>query len=113
MTRHKSELINTLVNRGFINQCTDLESLDKLATNDAPIAAYIGFDATADSLHVGSLIPIMLLRWLQRTGHKPIVLVGGSTTRIGDPSFRDESRKLLDTKSINRNILWIKIVFGK
>src|SRR5690606_19490134 len=76
-------------------------------------SAYIGFDATADSLHVGSLVQIMMLRWLQKTGHRPIVLMGGGTTRIGDPSFRDESRPLLDDAQIARNIAGIQRVFSR
>ena len=81
--------------RGFIHQCTDAEALDA-ALRAEPVAAYIGFDCTADSLHVGSLVQIMILRLLQKHGHKPIVLMGGGTTRIGDPSGKDESRQLLD-----------------
>ncbi len=113
MTHPRSEFLRTLVERGFVHQCTDTAALDDLATGTAPITAYIGFDATADSLHVGNLISIMLLRWLQRTGHKPIVLMGGGTTKIGDPSFRDESRKLRSVGDIERNINGIKGVFGK
>ena len=113
MTHHRSEFLRTLVDRGFVHQCTDASALDELANETAPITAYIGFDATADSLHVGNLISIMLLRWLQRTGHKPIVLMGGGTTKIGDPSLRDESRKLLSVDDIERNINGIKGVFGK
>ena len=113
MTRHRSEFLNAIVDRGFVHQCTDMEALDALAADSAPITAYIGFDATADSLHVGNLIAIMLLRWLQRTGHKPIVLMGGGTTKIGDPSFRDETRRLLDVQDIERNIAGIKGVFEK
>jgi len=113
MTHPRSEFLRTLVDRGFVHQCTDTAALDDLASGAAPITAYIGFDATADSLHVGNLISIMLLRWLQRTGHKPIVLMGGGTTKIGDPSFRDESRKLRSVGDIERNINGIKGVFGK
>ena len=113
MTHHRSEFLRTLVDRGFVHQCTDASALDELANETAPITAYIGFDATADSLHVGNLISIMLLRWLQRTGHKPIILMGGGTTKIGDPSLRDESRKLLSVDDIERNINGIKGVFGK
>ena len=113
MAHPRSEFLSTLVDRGFVYQCTDAAALDDLADDAAPITAYIGFDATADSLHVGNLIPIMLLRWLQRTGHKPIVLMGGGTTKIGDPSFRDESRRLLNDDNIERNIAGIKRVFGK
>jgi len=113
MPHPRSEFLRTLVNRGFVHQCTDTAALDDLAKDAAPITAYIGFDATADSLHVGNLISIMLLRWLQRTGHKPIVLMGGGTTKIGDPSLRDESRKLLSVGDIEHNISGIKSVFGK
>src|SRR5262245_46606074 len=90
-TEFKSDFLREIAARGFIHQCTDGPALDELARKK-PIAAYIGFDATADSLHVGSLVSIMLLRRMQQAGHKPIVLMGGGTTKIGDPSFRDESR---------------------
>ena len=113
MTRHRSEFLKSIVDRGFVHQCTDTETLDTLAAESAPVTAYIGFDATADSLHVGNLISIMLLRWLQQTGHKPIVLMGGGTTKIGDPSFRDETRRLLDADDIEHNIAGIKGVFQK
>ena len=93
----KSGFLRTLAERGYIHQCTDAEALDRAAAAGT-VAAYIGFDATADSLHVGSLVQIMLLRRLQQTGHKPVVLLGGGTTRIGDPSGRDASRQLLDDK---------------
>ncbi len=112
MTAFQSQFVRDVAERGFLHQCTDLEALDDAAAN-GPIAAYIGFDATADSLHVGSLVPIMLLRLLQRTGHKPIVLMGGGTTKIGDPSFRDETRKLLGNEEIARNIAGIRKVFGQ
>ncbi len=96
--------------RGFVHQCTDLEAL-AAAMREAPVAAYIGFDCTADSLHVGSLVSIMLLRLLQRHGHKPVVLLGGGTTRIGDPSGRDESRQLLDDATIAANMQGIARAF--
>ncbi len=96
--------------RGFLQDCTDLEGLDLLLRKQT-VPAYIGFDATADSLHVGSLIQIMMLRWLQRTGHRPIVLMGGGTTKIGDPSGKDETRKLLSHGDIDRNILGIRKIF--
>jgi tyrosyl-tRNA synthetase len=112
MTQLRSDFLRTLEARGFIHQGTDLEGLDALASK-GPISAYIGFDATADSLHVGSLVQIMMLRWLQKTGHRPIVLMGGGTTRIGDPSFRDESRPLLDDAQIARNIAGIQRVFSR
>jgi tyrosyl-tRNA synthetase len=112
MNAPRSPFLREAIDRGFMHQCTDLDGLDGEA-GKGPIAAYIGFDATADSLHVGSLVSIMLLRLLQRTGHKPIVLMGGGTTRIGDPSFRDESRKLLDDEEIARNIAGIRKVFAQ
>ena len=98
----KSELLRTLDERGFIHQCTDAAALDELAARET-ITAYIGFDCTATSLHVGNLVSITLLRILQRTGHRPIALVGGGTTKIGDPSFRDESRPLLTDAQIEGN----------
>ncbi|HYG91780.1 MAG TPA: tyrosine--tRNA ligase [Azospirillum sp.] len=112
MTTLKSDFLRTLQERGFIHQCTDMEGLDAKAAA-GPITAYIGFDCTADSLHVGSLLPIMMLRWLQRTGHKPIVLMGGGTTKVGDPSGKDESRQLLTDEQIRRNMDGIKQVFAK
>jgi tyrosyl-tRNA synthetase len=96
---HRSELVRQLVERGFLHQATDLEGLDALAARE-PLTAYIGFDCTADSLHVGNLVGIMLLRLVQRTGHRPIALVGGGTTKIGDPSGKDESRQLLDETTL-------------
>jgi tyrosyl-tRNA synthetase len=110
MSAPRSPFLRDAVARGFLHQCTDLEGLDAEAAK-GPIAAYIGFDATADSLHVGSLVSIMLLRLLQRSGHKPIVLMGGGTSKIGDPSFRDETRKLLGDEEIARNIAGIRKVF--
>jgi len=112
MTAPKSDFLAAMIARGFLHQCSDLEALDAEATKGI-VTAYIGFDATADSLHVGSLVQIMTLRWLQKTGHKPIVLMGGGTSKIGDPSFRDESRRLLDDEQIGRNIEGIKQVFSK
>jgi tyrosyl-tRNA synthetase len=108
---YKSEFLKTLDERGFIHQGTDLAGLDALCAKEK-VTAYIGFDATADSLHVGSLIQIMKLRWLQKTGHQPIVLMGGGTTRVGDPSFRDEARKLMDDAAIAKNIDGIKKCFA-
>jgi tyrosyl-tRNA synthetase len=110
MTERRSLLLRTLVERGFLHQCTDLEALDKLA-DAGPVTAYIGFDATADSLHVGSLLQIMLLRRFQQAGHRPIVLLGGGTTRVGDPSGKDEGRKLLSDDDIARNIAGIRRIF--
>ena len=108
----KSEFLQELLSRGFLQDCTDMQGLDeKLLEGCMP--AYIGFDATADSLHIGSLIQIMMLRWLQKTGHKPIPLMGGGTTKIGDPSGKDESRQLITTEIINENINGIQKVFEK
>lgn len=112
MTDHKSKFINTVVERGYLHQCTDMDGLDKLA-HDGIINAYIGFDCTAPSLHVGSLLPIMMLRILQQSGHKPIVLMGGGTTMVGDPSGKDESRQLLDEEKINANMASIKEIFSR
>jgi len=108
----RSEFLQALDSRGFIHQQSDADGLDK-AASEGIVTAYIGFDCTAPSLHVGSLIQIMMLRWLQKCGHKPIVLMGGGTTRIGDPSFRDESRPLLDDAAIERNKDGIRSVFAK
>ena len=110
MAEPRSEFLRTLAARGYLRQCTDLEALDR-AADAGRITAYIGFDATADSLHVGSLVQIMLLRRLQQAGHKPIVLLGGGTTRIGDPSGRDASRQLLADEIIEKNKAGIKGVF--
>ena len=112
MTGPRSDFLREITGRGFLHQCTDLAGLDALAEN-GPIAAYIGFDCTADSLHVGSLVPIMMLRWLQKTGHKPIVLMGGGTTKIGDPSGKDESRKLLSEDQIRANMAGIRRIFDR
>ena len=108
----KTEFLQKAQARGYIHQCTDIAGLDALAEKK-PISAYIGFDATANSLHVGSLVPIMLLRLLQRTGHKPIVLMGGGTTKVGDPSGKDESRQLLTEDKIASNIAGIKSIFER
>ena len=106
----KSEFLHVMQTRGFLSDCTDMEGLDDALMNGI-VPAYIGFDATADSLHVGSLIQIMILRWLQKTGHKPIALMGGGTTKIGDPSGKDESRQMLDDAAIGENIKGIRKVF--
>ena len=106
-----SDFLKILSERGFIHQCSDLAGLDAKARS-GDLVAYIGFDCTAPSLHVGSLLPIMLLRWLQKTGGKPIVLVGGGTTRVGDPSGKDESRKLLSLDDIERNKTELQKVFA-
>jgi tyrosyl-tRNA synthetase len=108
----KSEFLHVMQTRGFLQDCTDLEGLDNRLL-EGVVPAYIGFDATADSLHVGSLIQIMMLRWLQKTGHKPVTLMGGGTTKIGDPSGKDESRQLLTSEKINENIAGIRKVFTK
>ena len=110
MTNHQSDLLRVLDQRGYIHQMTDAEGLDALAAKQV-IPGYIGFDATAPSLHVGSLVQIMMLRRLQQTGHKPIVLMGGGTTRIGDPTGRDESRKMLSDETIAANIASIFSIF--
>lgn len=112
MGERRSDFLRTLEERGFVHQCTDLDGLDALATTGI-VTAYIGFDCTADSLHVGSLLPIMMLRWLQQTGHKPIVLMGGGTTKVGDPSGKDESRQLLTDEQIQRNMDGIKTIFAQ
>ena len=112
MTSYNSSLLKLLDERGYIHQLTDAAALDVLASKET-ISAYVGFDATAPSLHVGNLVSIMLLRRLQQAGHRPIVLMGGGTTKIGDPSGKDESRKLLTTEEINSNIASIRRVFGR
>jgi tyrosyl-tRNA synthetase len=111
MTAFRSEFLNTLSERGFIHQLTDADALDALAAKGR-ITAYIGFDATADSLHIGSLVQIMMLHWLQKTGHRPIVLMGGGTTKVGDPSGKDESRQLLSNETIAGNIAGIRKNFA-
>lgn len=113
MTAYRSDFLKTAAERGFIHQCTDEEALDALLSQSKPVVAYIGFDCTAPSLHAGSLVSIMLLRWLQKTGHKPIVLMGGGTSKIGDPSGKDESRKFLGDDDIVRNMDGIKKVFSR
>jgi len=112
MFQPKSDFLRLIIDRGYLHQCTGLEELDALAAK-GPITGYIGFDATADSLHVGSMVQIMLLRRLQQTGHRAIALMGGGTTKIGDPSFRDQSRPLLDDAAINLNLQGIRKVFDK
>jgi len=107
MTAFRSEFLNVLSDRGFIHQLTDATALDERAAK-GKITAYTGFDATADSLHIGSLVQIMMLHWLQKTGHRPIVLMGGGTTKVGDPSGKDESRQLLSNDTINANIAGIR-----
>jgi tyrosyl-tRNA synthetase len=108
----KSDFLQALQERGFIHQCSDFESLDALAREGRAVG-YIGFDATAPSLHAGSLVQIMMLHWLQKTGNRPIVLMGGGTTMVGDPSGRDESRKLLKPEDIEANKAGIRQVFSR
>ncbi len=112
MSTYKSDFLNVLAARGFIHQVSEPEALDALARSST-ITAYIGFDCTAPSLHVGSLLPIMMLHWLQQTGHRPIALMGGGTTRVGDPSGKDESRRLLTDDVINENLKGIRAIFDK
>ena len=108
----KSEFLQVLQARGYIHQCTDLEALDK-AASEGVITAYVGYDCTADSLHIGHLISIMMLRWLQKTGHRPITLMGGGTTKVGDPTDKDKQRPLLTDAQIAANMASIKTAFGK
>ena len=113
MTYHpKSDFMAVMMQRGFLADCTDYQGLDEALTKGV-VPGYIGFDATAKSLHVGSLIQIMMLRWLQKTGHKPITLMGGGTTKVGDPSFRADERPLLTPAQIDDNISGIQKVFAK
>ncbi len=111
MTTFKSDFLRVLDERGFIHQISDPEGLDQAALK-GPISAYIGYDATATSLHVGHLMQIMMLHWMQETGHKPIALMGGGTTMVGDPSFKDEARKLLTQETIEQNLSGIRSVFS-
>ena len=112
MTEPQSDFLQAATERGFLHQCTDLQALDALAAKEV-VTAYIGFDATADSLHAGSLVPIMLLRLLQRCGHRPLVLMGGGTTKVGDPSGKDIQRQLLGEADIAANIAGIRGIFEK
>jgi tyrosyl-tRNA synthetase len=112
MSAYKSDFLNILAERGFIHQVSEPEALDARAKAGS-ITAYIGFDCTAASLHVGSLLPIMLLYWLQQTGNRPIALMGGGTTRVGDPSGKDESRRILTDEMINENLNGIRTIFSK
>jgi tyrosyl-tRNA synthetase len=112
MSAYKSDFLHVLASRGFIHQISEPEALDTRARN-GKITAYIGFDCTAASLHIGSLLPIMMLYWMQQTGHRPIALMGGGTTRVGDPSGKDESRKILTDEDINNNLAGIRGVFEK
>jgi tyrosyl-tRNA synthetase len=112
MSAYKSDFLNVLAERGFIHQVSEPEALDARA-KAGQITAYIGFDCTAASLHIGSLLPIMMLYWLQTTGHRPIALMGGGTTRVGDPSGKDETRRVLTDEAINENLKGIRAVFSK
>jgi len=111
MGAYKSDFLNVLASRGFIHQVSEPDALDALA-HARSITAYIGFDCTAASLHVGSLLPIMMLHWLQQTGHRPVALMGGGTTRVGDPSGKDESRRILTDQSIEENLKGIRAIFS-
>ncbi|WP_062563733.1 tyrosine--tRNA ligase [Paracoccus aminovorans] len=113
MTYHaKSDFLNVMIERGYLADCTDLQALDEALIN-GPVTAYIGYDATAASLHVGHLLNIMMLRWFQKTGNRPITLMGGGTTKVGDPSFRSEERPLLTPDAIQANIDGMQQVFAR
>src|SRR6202521_6187145 len=112
MSAYKSDFLNVLASRGFIHQLSDAAGLDARAAQGA-ITAYVGFDATAPSLHIGNLLSIMMLRWLQKTGHCPIVLMGGGTSKIGDPSGKDTSRTLLTPAQIDAHIASIRKGFSR
>src|SRR5215216_5515553 len=112
MTKFKSDFLNVLSERGFVHQISDEAGVDALAAK-SELVAYVGYDCTAPSLHVGNLISIMMLYWLQQTGGKPIPLMGGGTTRVGDPSGRDETRKILTIEQIEENKAGIKRVFER
>jgi tyrosyl-tRNA synthetase len=108
----RSDFLRIMIERGYLHQCTDLEALDA-ALNAGVVTTYVGYDATADSLHIGHLISIMMLRWLQKTGHKPITLMGGGTTKVGDPTDKDQQRPLLSDAVIAANIAGIQKTFAK
>ena len=112
MSAYKSDFLNVLAERGFIHQVSEPDILDAQA-KAGPITGYIGFDCTASSLHVGSLLPIMMLYWLQQTGHRPVALMGGGTTRVGDPSGKDETRRVLTDEAIGNNLKGIRAIFSK
>src|SRR6056297_2992915 len=113
MTYHpKSEFMHVMVERGYLADCTDYQGLDE-ALSEGTVTAYIGYDATAKSLHVGHLLNIMMLRWLQKCGHRPITLMGGGTTKVGDPSFRSDERPLLGPDQIAENITGMQKVFAR
>ncbi|WP_342642470.1 tyrosine--tRNA ligase [Rhodoligotrophos ferricapiens] len=111
-TQFKSDFLKILHERGFVHQCSDLAGLDELC-HAGPVTAYVGYDCTGPSLHVGHLLSIMMLRWFQKTGHRPIVLMGGGTTRVGDPSGKDESRKILSLEQIEENKASLREVFSR
>ncbi|HWU92444.1 MAG TPA: tyrosine--tRNA ligase, partial [Sphingomicrobium sp.] len=112
MTTYRSTFLKLLDERGYIHQVTDAAALDALAEREV-VSGYVGYDATASSLHVGNLVSIMMLRRLQQAGHRPIVLMGGGTTKVGDPSGKDEGRKLLSEEQIDANIASIRRVFAR
>ena len=113
MTYHpKSEFLAEITARGFLADCTDLQTLDD-QLYDGVVTGYIGYDLTASSLHIGNLVQIMLLRWLQKTGHRPITLMGGGTTKVGDPSGKDEMRKIISVEQIDANAASIAAVFAR
>ena len=112
MSAYKSDLLNVLASRGYVHQVSEPEALDALVRSST-ISAYIGFDCTAPSLHIGSLVPIMMLYWVQQTGHRPIALMGGGTTRVGDPSGKDDSRPVLTDDLIAENLKGIRSIFSK
>jgi tyrosyl-tRNA synthetase len=112
MAQYKSDFLNVLSERGFIHQCSDFTALDMAAAKGI-VTGYIGYDATATSLHIGNLITVTMLHWLQETGHRPITLMGGGTSMVGDPSFRDDQRQLLSMEKIDGNIAGIKRIFGR
>jgi tyrosyl-tRNA synthetase len=112
MTAFKSDFLNVLQSRGFIHQISDPEALDA-ACSKGPVTAYVGYDATATSLHIGNLISVTMLHWFQETGHRPITLMGGGTSMVGDPSFRDDQRQLLTQETIASNIEGIKKIFAR
>ena len=113
MTYHpKSDFLSVVIERGYLADCTDLQALDEKLTSGV-VTAYIGYDATAQSLHVGHLLNVMMLRWLQKTGHRPITLMGGGTTKVGDPSFRSDERPLLGPEQIDANIAGMQKVFDR
>ncbi|MGH7009519.1 MAG: tyrosine--tRNA ligase, partial [Caulobacteraceae bacterium] len=107
----RSDFLRVMTERGFIHQCTDLGALDEAALA-GPLCAYVGYDATADSLHIGNLVSIMMLRWLQKCGGRPIVLMGGATTRVGDPTDKDQQRPLLSEAEITANLAGIGRTFS-